>query len=348
MKRIRIYYILADILMTIALGAGFVSIGHSYYTVICFDMGDAGACRQLNDQVFEYTYYTTKSKNASSEAFLRDFDVNKWSDQFYQCQSSRNIPCPYFNDETKDLYCNIAFNRHAFDVKGEIPDDMVLFFQSISGWNLSGGSELVKTGQNRDAFRVHYGNGISEVVRTIDANLLRWKQDDVARKFPARGISPELTMPVLVGAIILTIIILSVFYRDLRKNMVLLIIFTMGSTVVGYILGIISETMYLSDCGSNRIIYILISFVLGLLYVSLMCRLFNEPKDKQKIFSIAVPFAIVVYVIYATVVHVLLMQAHSIDTFESLLNLGYASFAGSLLGMVATSFLYRPSFFRTQ
>jgi len=91
-----------------------------------------------------------------------------------------------------------ALKTSAMEVKGQLPDDMVLLFTSERGWNRSGGPELMPRKFRGQVVSVYLAGGAVELVRARDAATLRWTADDP----PAGGKPASFSQYAALGVVI--------------------------------------------------------------------------------------------------------------------------------------------------
>ena len=77
-------------------------------------------------------------------------------------------------DKTKRNY---ALNINALDLS-DVPDDMVLLFESGPGWNLIGGKELLVYDDCEGGCWITFGNLRAEYVMPEDIPNLRWTMEE--------------------------------------------------------------------------------------------------------------------------------------------------------------------------
>lgn len=71
---------------------------------------------------------------------------------------------------------NYAVNKYAIFLGAKIPSKMVLAFDSKSGWNLAGGTELLSTENHQgDGCNVLFGDGHVEYIAAENIPDLKWK-----------------------------------------------------------------------------------------------------------------------------------------------------------------------------
>ncbi|MBN1817848.1 MAG: hypothetical protein JW828_10840 [Sedimentisphaerales bacterium] len=75
--------------------------------------------------------------------------------------------------------CSYAINKNLPGTIDEIPEDMVVFFESTPGWNQVGGLELAVTdrhkGLHEKTFHVLFADGTVRWIPAEEISLLRWK-----------------------------------------------------------------------------------------------------------------------------------------------------------------------------
>lgn len=85
----------------------------------------------------------------------------------YQCPKDEIGPCSY------------AMNENIPGDANELPDDLVLLFESTPGWNQIGGSDDVITDRHkRPGANIAFVNGHVEFVKPEDVPNLRWTVEE--------------------------------------------------------------------------------------------------------------------------------------------------------------------------
>ena len=115
---------------------------------------------------------------------LRDYQIdndglwpinNNWCDLIKPSLDEKDdeeyMKCP----KDKIGPCSYAMNENIPDDATELPDDMVLLFESTPGWNQIGGSDDVITDRHkRPGASITFANGDIEFVKPEDIPNLRW------------------------------------------------------------------------------------------------------------------------------------------------------------------------------
>ncbi len=87
----------------------------------------------------------------------------------------------YGGIETSRRICSYAMNENVEERGENSPHDMVLLFETDSGWNQSGGPEILTTGNHEDeGCNILFVDGSVEFVKTADLDNLTWtaEQED--------------------------------------------------------------------------------------------------------------------------------------------------------------------------
>lgn len=75
--------------------------------------------------------------------------------------------------------CSYAMNENIPDDANELPDDMVLLFESSPGWNLIGGpDDVVTVRHKRPGASITFADGRVEFVKPEDIPNLRWTVEE--------------------------------------------------------------------------------------------------------------------------------------------------------------------------
>jgi prepilin-type processing-associated H-X9-DG protein len=84
----------------------------------------------------------------------------------FRCPADKEGPCSY------------AMNKNAAELGKDMPPDVVLLFESKSGWNLVGGPELLNTQNHEgDGCTILFGDGHVEFVKTERLGELNWGRE---------------------------------------------------------------------------------------------------------------------------------------------------------------------------
>ncbi len=74
--------------------------------------------------------------------------------------------------------CNYAMNKNIEELSAKAPPDMVLLFESVPGWNQSGGPEILNIENHQgEGCNVLFSNTHVSFERPEDVNKLRWTAD---------------------------------------------------------------------------------------------------------------------------------------------------------------------------
>ena len=103
--------------------------------------------------------------------------INKWCDLLieggyvdkikFKCPGDRKGPCSY------------AMNKYVPELKRDMPEDMVLLFESKPGWNQCGGPELLTIENHKGkGCLLLFGDGHTEWVRTERIGELKWEVEE--------------------------------------------------------------------------------------------------------------------------------------------------------------------------
>lgn len=86
----------------------------------------------------------------------------------YQCPSDRNARCSY------------ALNKNLAAKLKETPLDMVVLFESHSGWNQTGGPETAVPDRHKKGSNILFANGRVELVKPAELPSLQWTPAEAA------------------------------------------------------------------------------------------------------------------------------------------------------------------------
>jgi prepilin-type processing-associated H-X9-DG protein len=105
--------------------------------------------------------------------------LNNWCDLLTSpCYvKAEHLKCPA--DKTGP--CSYAMNENISADAGDLPDDLVLLFESAPGWNQTGGIDDVVTnrhGEKNPGANIAFADGTVEFVKPEDIPNLRWTLEE--------------------------------------------------------------------------------------------------------------------------------------------------------------------------
>jgi len=128
-------------------------------------------CRvYLRDLLLATSLYAENNQKYPSPKQWCDI-VKSYSDEEYNyflCPSDKTGPCSY------------AMNENIPADANELPEDLVLLFESAPGWNQTGGVDDVVTdrhGENNPGANIAFADGHVEFIKSEDIPNLRWTVD---------------------------------------------------------------------------------------------------------------------------------------------------------------------------
>lgn len=265
-------------------------------------------------------------------------DAEKWCDVLSESsESSWYLQGP----KEEKSSCRMALNENILNLKGDIPGDMIVAFQSKPGWNQTGGLELIET--TTDRFAALLGDGNVKVFRIKDAPFLRWKLED-SGVIPDR--EPLLPLKYLTTAIfLLGFAIIGCFYKYLAKYFLLALLIAVFSAGIAGFLGEAAQFLYLIKDGAPQygpLYGLLVGFLIALCYISILGRLVENARNKCQVFTRTMLSSVITGVICSSIVHAALMIAYDETTFTNMqIGAGFGVVAGVLLGIIsAFSIIY--------
>ncbi len=105
--------------------------------------------------------------------------VEKWCDILLEQANTDELlfMCPV----AEDGLCNFALNKYAVEAGSDLPEDMVVLFESGPGWNQVGGPELFNAphdSRRGNGGNVVFAGGKARFVSEDGLEELNWKGDD--------------------------------------------------------------------------------------------------------------------------------------------------------------------------
>ncbi len=266
-----------------------------------------------------FTDYAEKNNGQWPEA-------SKWCDIAYEGNNNR-------------VYkeCDFSLNSYAVPAGNKMPGNMVLLFQSRTGWNQTGGQELLVENPHRGYICVLFGDGHAELVKIKDVPYLRWKLED-------DGIIPVIdkTIPytVVIGILSLAAIGFLVSQRRyLVKHWFFAILLGVASSGIGYLFGFVSEVLYATSEKVNLIgwqVGIIAGFVVGICFVVWLSRIRNRTEPQISIVGSGTLAGAVAGILCSSIVHLLLLIHHEESNPANLLaGMSFGVWAGLVLSWVS-------------
>ncbi|MBE0535097.1 MAG: hypothetical protein IH624_05450 [Phycisphaerae bacterium] len=263
------------------------------------------------------------------------------SDQWCDVLKNVNEGAGYLFGGSKDgtYSSDFALNRAATEVIGELPDELVLLFESEPGWNRVGGPELLAGTDKTDFVRVYLVGAEAQLVRRSEADGLRWtaEVEPAVAATPRGGYWALGTSLGVTGAAIIV---------GLRKYLRQLVLAALGvgvlSVLAGTVCGFMAEGLYATYSsqqahGVGGIAGGLIGFLTGVCFVLVL----GYARDRMRPGVSMVGFATVAGAITgaaaSTAVHVFLMIGYNdFHLMYPAAGAGFGIWAGIVLGWIGS------------
>jgi hypothetical protein len=307
-KRLQGWYII-DLIFLVIAGATFLPA----INLAAEDIFGSWNFSELGNELLDYV----ENNNQRFPA------AEKWCDVLLEIQDDYYSFKQYKDNKASFPY---TLNKHVYE-QDEIPDNMVVLFSGVTGWNQVGDIELVK---NQGRLKVCFGNGDIRTFRKHQLPYLRWKFED-------SGIIPEpdFKIPFLVMSALLAIVFLSllVIYRECLK---IFWIFAVGMGILsagaGVWLGCLAEEVYYKLDSPRDFIAPWIGgiwgFVIGASFIAVIGKIYKKYNAKVRMLGYATVIGIITGIIVSSIVHAYLMIVYQESDFSYLL-------AGSCFGIIA-------------
>jgi len=240
----------------------------------------------------------------------------------------------------KEQTCDYALNKDAATLGVDAPNNMVLLFDSEPGWNRAGGIELLRK-DGRGWINILFADNHQEIVREKDVAYLRWKLED-SGEIPKADIKKPLT---IAGVIIATIFVwIFVHFRNYaKKYWIFALVLGVASTGVGMLFGSMAEgALYAvgDDKGVGWIIGGITGFLVGISYVPVIAKYFEDKKTEVSIVGYGTLSGIIAGAVCSTIVHAFLMICYEESSFANMIaGLGFGVMAGTLLGWISSGII---------
>ena len=239
-------------------------------------------------------------------------------------------------DGTIRKECSYAVNPEAMALGSEAPDDMVLLFPSIEGWNLSGGPELMRELPIK-RIPVLMANFKTKLCRSWELPYMRWQLSDTG-EIPHDGIYKSY----IVGSVILILWtgwVLVCYRRCINKFWLLALL----PAVLGAILGSIAQGALYAPRPLMMYVHIgeifggVVGLLAGVHYLGFFARRIKLLGPEKVMFATDFVFwGVIAGGLSSTITHILLTIAYSDQSFWPLLaGLGFGCWSGAIVGLGA-------------
>jgi prepilin-type processing-associated H-X9-DG protein len=265
-------------------------------------------------------------------------ETEKWCDALIDSSEIKESDFGYRGSEDKSS--DYAINKHAVELGADIPDNMVLLFESESGWNQAGGIELLRK-DGRGRVNILFADNHIETVRAKHAPYLRWKLED-------SGVIPEPDIAILfaVGGVIVAIVFgwICVHLKNYAKKYWK---FALGlgivSAGVGVLFGIGGEMLHIvgDKKGLGWVIGGITGLLVGISYVSVLARCFEMKKPEVSIVGYGALSGMIAGAVCSTIVHAFLMIGYDEMNFVNMI-VGsiFGIWAGAILGWISSGIIF--------
>lgn len=248
--------------------------------------------------------------------------AEKWCDTMLEKEDD-NYSFKRYEDNKENF--QYTLNKNIFGYN-EIPDNMVVLFSGVSGWNQVGGKELV---QSHNRLRVFFGNGDVRTFRKNQIPFLRWNFED-SGVIP----DPDVKIPMLGISAFLVIVFLSILIacrKCLKTFWILALGMGITSAGAGAWLGDMAEETYYK-LGSGGLIAPWIGgiwgFVIGISFIVIIGKIYKKYNAKVSMLGYATVIGAITGIVASSIVHAYLMIAYEEMSFSYIL-------AGSCFGIIA-------------
>lgn len=318
-KRLRRWYLIAIPLLLVALAIFMPAIGLAVNDSLGF-----WDIREIGTQLLEHVEKNDQRITAA-----------KWCDVMLKREDDYNSFKRYKDNKENFPY---TLNKHILG-HNEIPDNMVVLFSGVSGWNQFGDSELA---QKRNRSRVFFGNGDSRTVRRRQIPYLRWKYED-SGVIPG----PNIKLPLVIFTVLLAIVFLSISIKH-RKCLKVFWGLALGIAIIsacaGGFLGFAAEEAYYKLNAPGNLIAPWIGgfwgFVIGVSFVAIIGSIYKKYNAKVSMLGYATVIGIITGIAASSMVHGYLMIVYGEENFLYMVSGScFGIMAGFLLGWVSSGLI---------
>jgi len=306
-KRLRGWYLIVILFIIIAVASFFPVVNLAMRTWFdTWDIFEVGT--QLVD-------YAKKNGNQFPKA-------DRWCDIMLDCNDDYSFKR---YEDAKESF-PYTLNSHVFECNS-IPDNMVILFSGIKGWNKIGDANSVINGNKIVVF---LGDGQFRTYRKNHISYLRWKYQDT-------GIIPNPAISILCFAISLLLAvgfasILIAYRKYLRIFWIFALSIGLPAAVTGVWLGSAAEDVYykFNTGGIYIALYIgsICGFLVGVSFVLIIGKIYAKYNAKVSMLGYATVIGAVAGVIASSIVHTYLMVMYEERSFDYMM-------AGSCFGIMA-------------
>ncbi len=238
--------------------------------------------------------------------------------------------------------CRFAMNTEAAKLGKDAPEDMVLFFETKSGWNQSGGIDLAKNSFGR--YKVILANLSSREVRKAELPYLRWTADEEITP-PERNLAALYSIFWVSIGIVCAGIIFSLREHFVRFSLSISFVGVL-SLLVGAGLGAVAEDFYvIEDMQYLGWLFGSIAGALtGICYTLILAR-YHKRNPQCSTVGFATMTGAFAGILCSTAVHISLKIGYN-ESWTFLLGIGsiglvFGIYAGTAVGWICSAF-FRP------
>lgn len=319
-KRLRGWYIIVILLIIVA--------GGTFLPAIHLAMTDMISHWDFHEVGHDLLDYIEKNNQPFPAA-------EKWCDMMLEKEDDYASFKRYEDHKEKFQY---TLNKHISGHNG-IPDNMVVFFISSSGWNQVGDYNSVK---NQDRVKVFFGNGDSRTFRKKQVPYLRWKFED-------SGVIPEPDVKILLLGLssLLAIVFLGILIacrKPLKIFWILALPMAIASAVAGAWLGSIAENAYYK-LGSAGALFApwtggVWGFVIGASFIAIIGKIYKKYNAKVSMLGYATVIGAITGIAASSIVHGYLMIAYEEESFSYMMTAScFGIIAGLFLGWITSGLI---------
>lgn len=263
-------------------------------------------------------------------------DADRWCDLLKDDPETSKV-FPFDSDMP------FAMNEHLSEMEGDIPADMVVLFETMPGWNLTGGPELAKSRLGRKHLRIVTGDWNRKQVHIRDVPYLRWRLED-------SGVIPVVDLTArywlfssLVGIASATILVIC--RKQLRKYFILALVVLLLSGGMGLLFGFISEEPLYTVLENKHLGHLFggaAGLLAGVCFVPVLGRVAERLRPEVSLVGWGTMTGAIVGILCSCVVHGFLMIAYrETSPVNMLVGTVFGAWAGTMLGWITAGLMGR-------
>lgn len=258
--------------------------------------------------------------------------AERWCDELLQAGNGDTSFDKYSEDFDRRRF-RFFLNRHVYESEN-LPNDMVVLFSAIDGWNKVGDMETLK---DYDYTVVFFAGGKTGFFTQNQLQHLKWKKSDSGQfPFPKFGLYYMISAGLFIG---LAGTYLAMNYKILLQFWFLALLAAIAGTGVGWFIGSRGAWALTPGTFDNELwpkwTGYLIGALVGLIYASELGRIHSKYKAEIPMFSISLGMGMFFSFMIGALTNIFIMIPYRNFNFLYLFDIGkYATFTGIFIGII--------------